>query len=88
VLGLLAHEVASDAQRSLIGPSEELIPLDLVVNFYRGVPASDRLAAATARVTHRGRRFVVAEGEVVGPDGRPALRLSVGAQVRSAHAGQ
>ena len=86
VLGLLAHEVASDAQRSLIGPGEELIPLDLVVNFYRGVPASGRLAAATARVTHRGRRFVVAEGEVAGPDGRPALRLSVGAQVRGAQA--
>ncbi len=86
VLGLLAHEVASDAQRSLIGPGEDLIPLDLVVNFYRGVPASERLAAATAQVTHRGRRFVVAEGEVAGPDGRPALRLSVGAQVRSTHA--
>jgi uncharacterized protein (TIGR00369 family) len=86
VLGLLAHEVASDAQRSLIGPGDELIPLDLVVNFYRGVPASGRLAAATARVTHCGRRFVVAEGEVAGPDGRPALRLSVGAQVRSAPA--
>ena len=86
VLGLLAHEVASDAQRSLIAPGEELIPLDLVVNFYRGVPATDRLAASTARVTHRGRRFVVAEGEVAGPDGRPALRLSVGAQVRAAHA--
>ena len=71
VLGLLAHEVASDAQRSLIGPGEELIPLDLVVNFYRGVPASGRLAAATARVTHRGRRFVVAEGEVAGPTAAP-----------------
>jgi uncharacterized protein (TIGR00369 family) len=88
VLALLAHEVASDAQRSLAGPGEELVPLDLVVNFYRGVPASGRLAAATARVTHRGRRFVVAEGEVTGPDGRPALRLSVGAQVRSAHPGR
>jgi uncharacterized protein (TIGR00369 family) len=86
VLGLLAHEVASDAQRSLLAPDEELIPLDLVVNFYRGVPASGRLAAATARVMHRGRRFVVAEGEVTGPDGRPALRLSVGAQVRGARA--
>jgi uncharacterized protein (TIGR00369 family) len=84
VLALLAHEVASDAQRSLVGPDEELVPLDLVVNFYRGVPASGRLAASTARVTHRGRRFVVAEGEVTGPDGRPALRLSVGAQVRGA----
>jgi uncharacterized protein (TIGR00369 family) len=85
VLGLLAHEVASDALRSVIGPGEELVPLDLVVNFYRGVPASGRLAAATARVTHRGRRFVVAEGEVTGPDGRPALRLSVGAQIRATH---
>jgi uncharacterized protein (TIGR00369 family) len=85
VLGLLAHEVASDAQRSLLGPQDELIPLDLVVNFYRGVPSCGGLAAATARVTHRGRRFVVAEGEVTAPSGRPALRLSVGAQVRTVH---
>ncbi len=82
VLGLLAHQVASDAQGSLTGPGEQVIPLDLVVNFYRGVPASGRLLAATAQVTHRGRRFVVAEGEVAGPDGKPALRLSAGAQVR------
>jgi uncharacterized protein (TIGR00369 family) len=82
VLGLLAHQVASDAQRSLLGPGEQLIPLDLVVNYYRGVPASGRLVAATARLTHRGRRFVVAEGEVTGPDGKPALRLSAGAQIR------
>ena len=82
VLGLLAHQVASDAQGSLAGPDEQVIPLDLVVNFYRGVPASGRLLAATAQVTHRGRRFVVAEGEVSGPDGKPALRLSAGAQVR------
>ncbi|MBV9380936.1 MAG: hotdog fold thioesterase [Streptosporangiaceae bacterium] len=86
VLGLLAHEVASDALRSVIGLGEELIPLDLVVNFYRGVPAADGLAAAIARVAHRGRRFVVAEGEVAGPDGRPALRLSAGAQIRGTHA--
>ena len=82
VLGLLAHQVASDAQGSLTGPDEQVIPLDLVVNFYRGVPASGRRLAATAQVTHRGRRFVVAEGEVAGPDGKPALRLSAGAQVR------
>jgi uncharacterized protein (TIGR00369 family) len=82
VLGLLAHQVASDAQRSLLGPGEQLIPLDLVVNYYRGVPASGRLVAATAQVTHRGRRFVVSEGEVTGPDGKPALRLSAGAQIR------
>jgi len=83
VLGLIAHEVASDAIRSATGPGEELLPLDLVLNFYRGVPVSAGHAAATARVTHRGRRFVVAEGEVIGPDGRRALRLSVGAQIRT-----
>jgi uncharacterized protein (TIGR00369 family) len=83
VLGLLAHQVATDAQQSLTGPDEQLIPLDLVVNFYRAVPASGGLLAATAQVTHRGRRFVVAEGEVTGPDGKPALRLSAGAQIRS-----
>jgi uncharacterized protein (TIGR00369 family) len=83
VLGLIAHEVASDAIRSAAGPGEELLPLDLVLNFYRGVPVSAGHAAATARVTHRGRRFVVAEGEVIGPDGRRALRLSVGTQIRT-----
>jgi uncharacterized protein (TIGR00369 family) len=83
VLGLIAHEVASDAIRSAAGPGEELLPLDLVLNFYRGIPVSAGHAAATARVTHRGRRFVVAEGEVAGPDGRRALRLSVGAQIRA-----
>jgi len=83
VLGLIAHEAASDAIRSATGPGEELLPLDLVLNFYRGVPVSAGHAAATARVTHRGRRFVVAEGEVIGPDGRRALRLSVGAQIRT-----
>jgi uncharacterized protein (TIGR00369 family) len=83
VLGLIAHEVASDAIRSATGPGEELLPLDLVLNFYRGVPVSAGHAAGTARVTHRGRRFVVAEGDVIGPDGRRALRLSVGAQIRA-----
>jgi uncharacterized protein (TIGR00369 family) len=83
VLGLIAHEVASDAIRSATGPGEELLPLDLVLNFYRAVPVTAGHATATARVTHRGRRFVVAEGEVTGPDGRRALRLSVGAQIRT-----
>jgi len=83
VLGLIAHEVASDAIRSATGPGEELLPLDLVLNFYRGVPVPAGHAAASARVTHCGRRFVVAEGEIIGPDGRRALRLSVGAQIRA-----
>lgn len=83
VLGLLAHEVASDALRSLLGDGEELIPLDLVLNFYRGVPADGGAITATAEVTHRGRRFVVAEGDVLTADGRLALRLSAGAELRA-----
>ena len=82
VLGLLAHQVASAAQQSLTGPDEQLIPLDLVVNYYRGVPASGRPVTATAQVAHRGRRFMVAEGTLSGPDGKPAVRLSAGAQIR------
>jgi uncharacterized protein (TIGR00369 family) len=82
VLGLLAHEVATDALQSVVGPGQGLVPLDLVVQFFRGVPVSGGISAATAQVAHRGRRFVVAEGEITGPDGRPAVRLSAGAQVR------
>src|ERR1017187_760213 len=45
------------AQRSLTGPGEELIPLDLVVNFYRGVPApaSARIQLAMAGAAESGR---------------------------------
>lgn len=83
VLGLLACEVASDALRSVTGPGEDLTPLDMSVSFYRGIPAADGLAVANASVTHRGRRFVVAEGEVLRPNGKRGLRLSVGARVGS-----
>lgn len=82
VVALLAHLVATDAQRSVLGPDERLMPLDLVVNYYRAVAPGGRPATASAEVTHRGRRFVVAEGEIAAPDGRVAVRFSVGGQVR------
>src|ERR1017187_5761713 len=45
------------AQRVLTGPGEELIPLDPVVNFYRGVPApaSARIQLAMAGAAESGR---------------------------------
>jgi hypothetical protein len=46
------------AQRSLTGPGEELIPLDLVVNFYRGVPACDWRGCGFSRGARRPRAVV------------------------------
>ena len=81
VVALLAHLVATDAQTSLLGVGERLVPLDLVVNYYRAVTVGD-IWHAVAEVTHRGRRFVVAEGEIAPPSGGVAVRFSVGGQIR------
>jgi uncharacterized protein (TIGR00369 family) len=83
VVALMAHAVATDAQHSVLAPGEYLVPLDLALNYYRGGPVGDRPWTACAEVTHRGRRFVVADGQILRADGRPAVRFSVGAQVRS-----
>jgi uncharacterized protein (TIGR00369 family) len=82
VVALMAHLVATDAQRSVLAPDERLAPLDLVVNYYRAVGVGSSAATASAEVTHRGRRFVVAEGEATTADGRTAVRFSVGGQIR------
>jgi uncharacterized protein (TIGR00369 family) len=82
VVGMIAHLVATDAQRSVLDDGERLVPLDLVVNYYRAVAAGGAVAHVAAEVTHRGRRFVVAEGEIAPPGGRVAVRFSVGGQVR------
>jgi hypothetical protein len=59
------------AQRSLTGPGEELIPLDLAVNFYRGVPAGDAPRAAVRG--GRGRRGrLVTGGAAARTTGRSA----------------
>lgn len=81
VVAYLAHLVATDAQASLLGTDEQLMPLDLVVNYYRAVTVGDVWQAA-AEVTHRGRRFMVAEGEIAPPGGGVAVRFSVGGQIR------
>jgi uncharacterized protein (TIGR00369 family) len=83
-LALIGYVAASDAQRSVLEADEELHALDLVINYYRAVPADGSLLTCTAAVAHRGRRFVVAEGHLVTADGRIAARVSCGAQVRAA----
>ena len=82
VVALMAHLVATEAQRSVLRADERLAPLDLVVNYYRAVGAGGSAATVSAEVTHRGRRFVVAEGEATTADGRTAVRFSVGGQIR------
>jgi uncharacterized protein (TIGR00369 family) len=83
VVGLIAHLVATDAQRSVLVDGERLVPLDLVVNYYRTVPTGE-VTQAAAEITHRGRRFIVAEGEIAPAGGRLAVRFSVGGQIRRA----
>jgi uncharacterized protein (TIGR00369 family) len=83
MVALLAHIVATDAQRSVLAAGEQLVPLDLALNYFRGVPIGEGPVAATAEISHRGRRFIVADGQIFQADGRPAVSFSVGAQIRS-----
>jgi uncharacterized protein (TIGR00369 family) len=86
-LALIGYLAASEAQRTVLAADEELHALDLVINYYRAVPADGSLLTCTAGVAHRGRRFLVAEGHLVTADGRVAARVSCGAQVRVAGGG-
>jgi uncharacterized protein (TIGR00369 family) len=83
-LALIGYLAASEAQQSVLADGEELQALDLVINYYRAVPADGSLLTCTAAVAHRGRRFLVAEGHLVTADGRIAARVSCGAQIGSA----
>jgi uncharacterized protein (TIGR00369 family) len=87
-IAMIGYAAASQAQQSLLADGEELHALDLVVNYYRAVPADGSLLTCTAAVAHRGRRFVVAEGHLVTADGRVAARVSCGAQVRGGRPAQ
>jgi uncharacterized protein (TIGR00369 family) len=80
-LALIGYLAASKAQQSVLADGESLQALDLVINYYRAVPADGSLLTCTAAVAHRGRRFLVAEGHLVTADGRIAARVSCGAQV-------
>jgi uncharacterized protein (TIGR00369 family) len=82
-LALIGYLAASQAQQSVLAEDQELQALDLVINYYRAVPADGSLLTCTATVAHRGRRFLVAEGHLVTADGRIAARVSCGAQVRT-----
>jgi uncharacterized protein (TIGR00369 family) len=82
-LALIGYLAASEAQQSVLGDDEQLQALDLVINYYRAVPADGSRLTCTAAVAHRGRRFLVAEGHLVTADGRVAARVSCGAQVRA-----
>jgi uncharacterized protein (TIGR00369 family) len=84
VVGMLAQLVAADAEWSVLDADERLVPLDLVVNYFRSIPAGGEPVEAQAQVAHRGRRFLVAEGEIATANGATAARFSAGAQIRRA----
>ncbi|MDT3441869.1 PaaI family thioesterase [Pseudofrankia sp. BMG5.37] len=84
VLAMLAHITVADAVATLLGPDDEALPLDILVNYVRGVPAGGGPVSSAAQVTHHGRRFVVAEGEITVGDGRLAVRFSASTQIRPA----
>jgi uncharacterized protein (TIGR00369 family) len=81
---MLAQLTAKDAIATLLGPGDEAVPLDLLVHYLRGVPAGAGSVTSTAEVSHRGRRLVVAEGQITLHDGRGAVRFSTTAQIRPA----
>jgi uncharacterized protein (TIGR00369 family) len=82
ILGLLAASVAETAHRSVAGPGDQVLPLDLVLSYYRSLPADGTSLSAVAAVRHRGRRFVEAEGRLIGADGRTAVHFSSGARLQ------
>lgn len=83
MVALLAHVVATDAQQSLLQPGERLVPLDLALNYFRSVPLGEGPIVAGAEISHRGRRFVVADGQILQAGGRSAVNFSVGARISS-----
>lgn len=83
-VALIAQLTASAVQRDAVGDHGIVEPFDLAVNYLRGVPIDGTPLVSTATITHSGRRFVVAEGELRRADGRPTARFSCGAQIHAA----
>lgn len=82
-VALIAQLTASAVQRHAVGDHGIVEPFDLAVNYLRGIPIDGTPLVSTATITHSGRRFVVAEGELRRADGRPTARFSCGAQVHA-----
>ena len=70
-VALLAEAGLSGAIQTTVPARTALAPIDLKVNYLRPLVADGRLATATGRVLHTGRRVAVATAEVVDADGRP-----------------
>jgi uncharacterized protein (TIGR00369 family) len=70
-VALLAEAGLSGAIQTTVPVRTALAPIDLKVNYLRPLAADGRLAIATGRVLHSGRRVAVATAEVIDADGRP-----------------
>ena len=77
-IGALMGERAIDAViRSLGRTGVDLRPITMSVAFLRPIPADHSTVLCTARIEHAGRRLVVAQAEVLTPDGKPAVVVDV-----------
>jgi len=71
-LTALADTAATFACNSLLSDGEDSVTIELKMNFIRPVPPARARIRASARVLHRGRRTVLAQAEVLNPDGKLA----------------
>jgi uncharacterized protein (TIGR00369 family) len=70
VVALLAETAASTAIQTLLPPKTAYAPVDLKINFLRPALTGAHELLATGRVIHRGRSIMLADAEVVNPEGK------------------
>jgi uncharacterized protein (TIGR00369 family) len=70
-VALLAEAGVSGAIQTTVPARTALAPIDLKINYLRPLAADGRLATASGRVLHSGRRVAVATADVFDADGKP-----------------
>lgn len=80
-LTLLVDGVVSGAVNTVIPANSTFASLDLKVSFLRPVMPDSRPLHARAKVVHKGRSLVVADGEVLNADGKVVVRATSSAAV-------
>ena len=83
VLAYFADTALTGAICTTLGAGEVIGPLDLKTQFIRPVWPDGRDLTMTARVVHRGRSFVTAQGEITNADGKTVALSTSSAVIRS-----
>jgi uncharacterized protein (TIGR00369 family) len=83
VVALLAETAASTAIQTLLPPKTAYAPVDLKINFLRPALTGAHELLATGRVIHRGRSIMLADAEVVNPEGKVVAVARSSAVIRA-----